>query len=144
MDRVNLSRVLPWNTFPDSADLLDQIPVPIDGLWIVIFTRGEGTPVNGTAVFLDGLILGGDNERCYIGDYLQTQVGIEGKINLPCHTTINEPSPFFGSANEPVVSFSLEREQEGKFPYVGNGEIQNPVNAVANFTIALQRAYRLD
>lgn len=144
MRKLNLSLILPWNTYPDSEDILEEIPAPIQGLWVVIFSRGEGNSVNGTVVFRDGLILGGDNERCYIGDYRETDAGIEGKIDLPGHAFIEEPSLFFGKAEEPIVCFSLEREQEGNFPYIGTGEIQNPVNVYACFTIALQLAYRLD
>ena len=143
MSRVDLSLILPWNTCPDSEDLLKEIPVPIQGLWVVIFTRGEGDSVNGAVVFRDGLILGGDNERCYIGDYRETDVGIEGKIDLPLHTQIKEPSCFFGNAKEPVGSFVLGRESAGIFPYVGDAEIRNPVDARPSLTIALQLAYRL-
>lgn len=143
MDRVNLSLVLPWNDYPDSEDVLDEIPVPVEGLWVVIFTRGDGNPVNGTAVFRDGLILGGDNERCYIGEYRTTDSGIQGKIDLPMHTQLKEPSSFFGGSKEPVISFSLAKEREGIFSYVGDAEIENAVDVCPSFTIALQLAYQL-
>ncbi|NGX16151.1 hypothetical protein [Wenzhouxiangella sp. XN24] len=119
--------------------------LPIEGLWIVTFIRGSGGgSITGTAVFRDELVLGGDNERCYIGEYRTTDAAIEGKIDLPLHTQIKEPSCFFGNVQEPVVSFSLKREREGIFGYIGDAEIQNAVDVCRSFTIALQRAYRLD
>jgi hypothetical protein len=115
----------------------------IDGLWIISFLRlGKGS-ISGTAVFADGLILGGDNERCYIGDYVPTESGIDGKIDLPSHTRLDSPSYFFGKADEPEIHFSLKRETDGRFRYVGEGEIQNPIDVDAKFTIALQLAYGL-
>lgn len=143
MSKLNLSLILPWNDHPDFEDLLDEISVPVEGLWVVIFTRGDGNPVNGTAVFRDGLILGGDNERCYIGEYRTTDLGIEGKIDLSMHTQLKEPSSFFGEAKEPVISFSLAKERAGIFPYIGDGEIENAVDVCPSFTIALRLAYQL-
>lgn len=135
----------PWSAPSAPDNSVEERHISIEGLWIITFIRSSGGGlVNGTSVFQDGLILGGDNERCYIGDYQETDVSIEGKIDLPGHTRIKEPSLFFGKAEEPVVCFSLERQQEGKFPYIGTGEIQNPVDVYAHFTIALQLAYRLD
>lgn len=122
----------------------EGIWVTIEGLWTVTFARYvDKQALTGTAVFRDGLILGGDNERCYIGDYVQTDRGIEGKIDLPSHTRLDSPSYFFGKADEPEVGFSLTREQDGRFPYVGEGEIQNPIDVQAHFTMALQLVYRL-
>jgi hypothetical protein len=118
--------------------------VSIEGLWIVTFARSyEKQILTGTAVFRDGLILGGDNERCYIGDYMEIDDGIECKVDMPSHTRLKEPSYFFGKADEAKVSVSLKREQDGRFPYIGTGEIQNPIDVSAHFTIALQLAYRL-
>jgi hypothetical protein len=143
MSKLNLSLILPWNTYPESEDILDEIPVPVEGLWVVIFARGDGNQVNGTAVFRNGLILGGDNERCYIGEYRTTDSGIEGRIDLAMHTQLKEPSSFFGEASEPVISFSLDKERAGIFSYIGDGEIENAVGVCPSFTMALQLAYEL-
>jgi hypothetical protein len=117
--------------------------VRIEGLWIVTFARARGDITTGTAVFNDGLMLGGDSERCYIGDYVHTEHGIDGKVDLPLHTPRKNLSPFFGKTEEPKISFSLKRESKGPFAYIGDGEIQDPIDVSAHFTIALQLAYRL-
>ena len=143
MRSVDLSLVLPWNTSSEPPSLMDDYKISIEGLWVTIFSRGHGDTINGTAVFREGLILGGDNERCYIGEYRKAEAGIEGWIDVPLHTRTRNPSHFFGGAIESRISFTLAREKEGRFPYVGDAEIENAVDVCPSFAIALQLAYRL-